>query len=263
MIARRCGFMVAEPRADPAGLPDRGRARPRTEELRQQARGRAGRRLTPVVRRCARHRARRRAQTLSRAAGLTSSTSSRDGLRRLLPDRRRLHPMGEGQGIPVGPGRGSGAGSVVAWALDDHRPRSAALRPAVRALPQPRARVDAGLRHRLLPGPARRGDPLRAARSTARDRVAADHHLRQAAGARRAARRRPRARHALRPGRPDLPSWCRTTRPTRPTLEQAIEVEPRLAEAAREDDQVAPPDRDRACSSKACPATPRPTPPAW
>ena len=31
----------------------------------------------------------------------------------------------------------------------------------------------------------------------------ADHHLRQAAGARGAARRRPRARHALRPGRPD------------------------------------------------------------
>ena len=53
-----------------------------------------------------------------------------------------------------------------------HRSRSAALRPAVRALPQSRARVDAGLRHRLLPGPARRGDPPRPARSTAHDRVA-------------------------------------------------------------------------------------------
>jgi DNA polymerase-3 subunit alpha len=70
-------------------------------------------------------------------------------------------------GIPVGPGRGSGAGSLVACGADDHRSRSAALRPAVRALPQSRARVDAGLRHRLLPGPARRGDPLRAQNATA------------------------------------------------------------------------------------------------
>ena len=58
-------------------------------------------------------------------------------------------------GIPVGPGRGSGAGSLVAWSLEHHRPRPAALGPAVRALPQSRARVDAGLRHRLLPGQAR------------------------------------------------------------------------------------------------------------
>ena len=127
-----------------------------------------------------------------------------DGLPRLLPDRRRLHPMGEGPRHPgrAGPRLGRGlAGRLVA---QDHRSRSAALGPAVRALPQSRARVDAGLRHRLLPGPARPGDPLRAATSTAHDRVAADHHLRQAAGARGAARRRPRARHALRPGRPHL-----------------------------------------------------------
>ena len=37
-----------------------------------------------------------------------------DGLRRLLPDRRRFHRLGEEHGIPVGPGRGSGAGSLVA-----------------------------------------------------------------------------------------------------------------------------------------------------
>ena len=34
-----------------------------------------------------------------------------------LSDRRRFHPVVEGPRIPVGPGRGSGAGSVVAWAL--------------------------------------------------------------------------------------------------------------------------------------------------
>src|SRR6267154_2346931 len=85
----------------------------------------------------------------------------------------------------------------------DHRPRPAALGPAVRALPQSRARVDAGLRYRLLPGQARSCDPLRARRIRPRP-CGGDHHLRQAAGPCRAARRRPRAGHALRPGRPHL-----------------------------------------------------------
>ena len=48
-----------------------------------------------------------------------------------------------------------------------HRPRPPSVRPAFRALPQSRTRVDAGLRHRLLPGPSRRGDPLRPGGSTA------------------------------------------------------------------------------------------------
>ncbi len=122
-----------------------------------------------------------------------------DGLRGLFPDRRRLHPVGQGAGNPGRPrprlgrrlGRGLGA--------DHHRSRPAALRPAVRALPQSRARVDAGFRHRLLPGPARRGDRLCAARIRRRS-GGADHHLREAAGARRGARCRPRARPAVRPG---------------------------------------------------------------
>ena len=50
---------------------------------------------------------------------------------------------------------------------DHHRPRPAALQPAVRALPQPGTRVDAGLRHRLLPGRPRPGHRLRAPASTA------------------------------------------------------------------------------------------------
>ena len=52
-----------------------------------------------------------------------------------------------------------------------HRSRPDPLRAPVRALPQSRSRVDAGLRHRLLPGPPRRGDPLRAKRY-GRDQVA-------------------------------------------------------------------------------------------
>ena len=48
-----------------------------------------------------------------------------------------------------------------------HRSRSAALRAAVRALPQSRAGVDARLRHRLLPGGPRPRHRLRASTSTA------------------------------------------------------------------------------------------------
>ncbi len=104
------------------------------------------------------------------------------------------------QGIPVGPGRGSGAGSLVAWVLDHHRSRSPAVQSSVRTLPQSGTRLDAGLRHRLLPGSPRRGDLLCAAALRPRS-GRADHHLRYAAGARRVARRRPCAADALWPGR--------------------------------------------------------------
>ena len=40
------------------------------------------------------------------------------------------------QEIPVGPGRGSAAGSLVAYVHGDHRHRSAAERAALRALPE-------------------------------------------------------------------------------------------------------------------------------
>ena len=134
--------------------------------------------------------------------------------------------------IPVGPGRGSGAGSLVAYCADDHRPRSAALRPALRALPQSRPRVDARLRHRLLPGPA-------AARSstTSRQKYGArprrpDHHLRYAPGPRRAARRRPRAADALWPGRPASTKMVPANPANPVTLAQALEMEPQLKPCA-------------------------------
>ena len=76
------------------------------------------------------------------------------------------------QGIPVGPGRGSRRRLPRRLPARDHQPRSAALQAALRALPQPRARLPAGLRHRLLHAPARRGDRLRARRSTATQCVA-------------------------------------------------------------------------------------------
>ena len=154
------------------------------------------------------------ADGLPEAPGLRDRRHLQDEVPRLLPDRRRLHPVGQGQRHPRGAGARLGrrlGGGLVAH---HHRSRSPALRPAVRALPEPRARVDARLRHRLLPGPPRRGDPLRAAEVRRRPR-GADHHPRQAAGARRAARRGPRAADALRPGRQALQARAQQPRQSR------------------------------------------------
>ena len=94
----------------------------------------------------------------------------RHGLCRLLPDRRRLHQMGEGERHSgrAGPRLGRRLGRRLG--ADHHRPRSARARPAVRALPQSRARVDARLRHRFLRNPPRQGHHLRPAASTAATR---------------------------------------------------------------------------------------------
>ncbi len=62
------------------------------------------------------------------------------------------------QGIPVGPGRGSGAGSLVAWALTITDLDPLEVWPPLRAVPQPGTHFDARFRHRLLPGPAGRSD---------------------------------------------------------------------------------------------------------
>ena len=95
-----------------------------------------------------------------------------------------------------------------------HRSRPDALRPPVRTFPQPRARVDAGLRHRLLPGPARRGDRL-CARALRRRPGGADHHLRLVPRPRRHAQRRPGARDAARPGRQARQAGADEPRPSR------------------------------------------------
>ena len=96
-----------------------------------------------------------------------------DEVPRLLPHRLGLHPATPSEhDIPVGPGRGSAAGSLVAYVHGDHRHRSAAERAALRALPQSRARLDARYRHRLLHEPPRRGHRLRHAQKYGRDQVA-------------------------------------------------------------------------------------------
>ena len=108
----------------------------------------------------------------------------------LFPHRLRLHPLGQGPGHPGGAGPWLGCRLRRRLVARDHRPRPLALRPPLRALPQPRARVDAGLRRRLLRGAARPGHQLCLAALRCRPR-GADHHLRHAPGPCRAARRRP------------------------------------------------------------------------
>jgi DNA polymerase III subunit alpha len=54
---------------------------------------------------------------LSRPAGTRARRDRPDGLRGLLPDRRDFIRWAKDNDIPVGPGRGSGAGSLVAYAL--------------------------------------------------------------------------------------------------------------------------------------------------
>ena len=98
------------------------------------------------------------------------------------------------------PGPWLGGGLDHRLLAADHGRRPAALRPAVRALPERRARVDAGYRHRLLRARPRARDPLRDREVRHRARRA-DHHLRQDVPARRHARRRARARARLRRGR--------------------------------------------------------------
>ena len=120
------------------------------------------------------------AAALPRAPARASSTSS---ARWALPATSSSSPTSSAgrasNGVPVGPGRGSGAGSLVAYCLRHHRPRPDPLRPAVRALPESRARLDARLRHRLLHGRPRPGHRLRGAEVRPRARLA-DHHLRHA-----------------------------------------------------------------------------------
>ena len=88
------------------------------------------------------------------------------------------------QGIPVGPGPRLGGRQPRRLLPADHRRRSDRLRPDLRALPQPRARVAARHRHRLLRAAPRRGHRVRHAQVRPRERRA-DHHVRHDEGARR------------------------------------------------------------------------------
>ena len=101
--------------------------------------------------------------------------------------------------IPVGPGRGSGAGSVAAWALliTDLDPLRFGLLFERFLNPERVSMPDFDIDFCQ----DRRDEVIHYVRARIRRRPRrADHHLRQAAGQGGGARRRPRARHALWPG---------------------------------------------------------------
>ncbi len=77
------------------------------------------------------------------------------GLRGLLPRRRRLHHLGEEERHPGRPGSWLGCRVDVRLRHEDHRPRPHPARADLRAVPQPRAALAARLRRRLRRAPAR------------------------------------------------------------------------------------------------------------
>ena len=125
-----------------------------------------------------------------RARRVRARRDRADGLRRLLPDRLGLRQVREGLGDRRRPGPRLGRGLAGRLLPADHRRRPAALRPAVRALPEPRARVDAGHRHRLLGPRPRARDPLRDRASTARSGSRRSSRSARCSRARRRATRR-------------------------------------------------------------------------
>ena len=184
---------------DRRALQRRARARPPADPGLPGARGRHRPQLPAPARRARPARALRRpaAGGDARADGGRARGHRPDGLQLLLPDRLGLRRLREAQR------HRRRAGPRLGRRLDrrlqpaDHRRRPARLRPDVRALPQPRARVDAGHRHRLLGARPRARAALRDRQ--VRSRVGrADRHLRQDGAAPGDARRRARARARLR-----------------------------------------------------------------
>ena len=176
-----------------AGLPD-----PAGHDDRRIPRGRIAKRpgkapRTPVS---GPGQARGSASALRRAPEVRDRYHQQDEVPGLLPDRGRVHPVGQGQRRAGRPGPRLGRRFAGGLLPAHHRPRSAEVQPAVRALPEPGTRLDARLRHRLLPGKPRPRDPAR--ERPVRPRCGlADRHLRHHGGQGRDPRRRPRARFRL------------------------------------------------------------------
>ncbi len=156
------------------------------------------------------------------------------------------------QGIPVGPGSRLRGGLDRRLLPRDHGGRPAPVRPALRALPEPRAHLDAGHRHRLLPGRPRADHPLRPGEVRRAGPRQPDHHVRAHGGPRGDPRRRTRA-------------WTSRSRevdrlakkiPNGPeaTLAQALEADPDLKRDVRRERAVPEALRRRAQARGAQPA---------
>ncbi len=133
----------------------------------------------------------------ARASPVRAEDDPGDGLRRLLPDRLGLRPLREDARDPGRAGPRLRRGLAGRLLPGDHRRRPDAVRPAVRAFPQPRPQVDAGHGHRLRGRRPRAGDQLRRREVRPRPRRP-DHHVLDDDGPRGRSRRRPRAGDPLR-----------------------------------------------------------------
>ena len=176
-------------------------------------------------------RAEARPGRVRRAPGSRNQDDPEHEVLGLLPDGLGLHPLRQGHGHSGGPGPRVGGRQPGQLRDGDHRHRPAAIRPAVRALPQSRARQHARHRRGFLHEPPRRGDPVR--HREVRPRAGgADHHVQYAGRARGHQGRGPRAGSAASPTSSASPRWCPAS--LNISLQEAIDQEPGFNEAAQE-----------------------------
>ena len=106
------------------------------------------------------------ARRVRRAPRVGALRHPEDGALELLPDRLGLHQVRQGRGDPRRAGPRLGGRLARRLVARHHRRRPAAVRPPLRALPEPRPHLDARHRRRPLRAPPRRGHRVRAPRST-------------------------------------------------------------------------------------------------
>ncbi len=136
-----------------------------------------------------------------RAASVRAQDRSGDGLRGLLPDRLGLHPLREAERGQRRPRPRLLGGLARRLLPRDHGRRPDALRPALRALPEPGAEGLARHGHRLLRGGPRPRHQLRRGQVRARP-GRPDHHVLDDGGQGGDPGRGTRPRHSLRGRRP-------------------------------------------------------------
>ena len=136
-----------------------------------------------------------------RASALRAQDDQGDGVRGLLPHRLGLHPLREAERRQRRPRARLGGGVDRGVLPRDHGRRPDALRPPLRALPEPGAQGPAGHGHRLLGRRPRPRHQLRRREVRARPRRA-DHHLLDDGRPRGDPRRGARPRHPVRRRRP-------------------------------------------------------------
>ena len=118
----------------------------------------------------------RRHRPVPQAGRVRARRHHPDGLPGLLPGGRRPHPARQVRRHPVRPRPRVGGRLARRVRPGDHRPRPDQAQADLRAVPQPRAHLDARHRHGLRRAPARRDDPLHH-REVRRRPDRADHHL--------------------------------------------------------------------------------------